>query len=309
MKPRIFFIGLGNMGQPMALNLQKAGYPLVVHDLDRTRAQALQAQGAQWADSVAQGMAQADWVVCSLPGPVQVEQVILGADGVCAHLRADMVVVDTSTSSVELAHQIEAAAKAKGAHYLESPITNATDGARDGKLSIFIGGDAQVYEQCEPMFRVLGNRLFHVGPAGNASTVKLLTNLLWFVSAATIGEALMMGAKAGVPLYTVWQAIQASAGNSWVVEHDVPSIFAGHYDPSFSLALCVKDLQLINQIAKRQGYDLVMGQHALQLFEQARDTYGPDAAELHVVKLLEERVGLMLRPPHGQAAEVDKHGT
>ena len=210
MKPRIFFIGLGNMGQPMALNLQKAGYPLVVHDLDRARAQPLQAQGAQWADSVAQGMAQADWVVCSLPGPVQVEQVILGADGVCAHLRADMVVVDTSTSSVELAQQIEAAANAKGAHYLESPITNAPDGARD---------------------------------------------------------------------------------------------------PSFSLALCVKDLQLINQIAKRQGYDLVMGQHALQLFEQARDTYGPDAAELHVVKLLEERVGLMLRPPHGQAAEVDKHGT
>ena len=133
-------------------------------------------------------------------------------------------------------------------------------------------------------------------PMNPASTIKLLTNLLWFVSAAAIGEGLMLGAKAGIPLHTVWEAIKSSAGNSWVAEHDVPSIFAGHYDPSFSLALCCKDLGLINGIAKSQGYDLPMGGMAQQLFQQAMATYGPDAAELHVVKLLEERVGHMLRP-------------
>jgi 3-hydroxyisobutyrate dehydrogenase len=106
----------------------------------------------------------------------------------------------------------------------------------------------------------------------------------------------MLGAKAGIPLNTVWEAIKSSAGNSWVAEHDVPSIFAGHYDPSFSLALCCKDLGLINDIAKSQGYDLPMGGMAQSLFQQAMATYGPDAAELHVVKLLEERVGHMLRP-------------
>jgi 3-hydroxyisobutyrate dehydrogenase len=241
-----------------------------------------------------------------LPGPVQVEQVVLRQ--VCPHLRAGMTVIDTSTSSVELAHQIAQAAAAKGAGYLESPITNAIDGARDGKLSIFVGGDKALYEKHLPIYQVLGEKLFHVGPAGNAATVKLLTNLLWFVSAATIGEALMLGAKAGVPLDTVWQAIKASAGNSWVVEHDVPSIFAGHYDPSFSLALCVKDLTLVNQIAQQQGYELTMGQHALARFQEALKAYGPDAAELHVVKLLEERVGLLLRPPMGQATAEDKHG-
>ena len=110
----------------------------------------------------------------------------------------------------------------------------------------------------------------------------------------------MLGAKAGVPLETVWEAIKSSAGNSWVAEHDVPSIFAGHYDPSFSLALCCKDLRLVNEIARAQGYELTLGAFVQRLFEQAKDTYGDDAAELHVVRLLEDRVGLLLRPPHGE---------
>ena len=118
---------------------------------------------------------------------------------------------------------------------------------------------------------------------------------------AAIGEGLMMGAKAGIPLDTVWEAIKSSAGNSWVAQHDVPSIFAGHYDPSFSLALCCKDLGLINQVAQSQGFELTMGALAQKVFQQAMQTYGPDAGELHVVRLLEERAGLLLRPPLGQA--------
>jgi 3-hydroxyisobutyrate dehydrogenase-like beta-hydroxyacid dehydrogenase len=119
---------------------------------------------------------------------------------------------------------------------------------------------------------------------------------LWFVGAATIGEALMLGAKAGIPLNDVWEAIKSSAGNSWVAEHDVPSIFAGHYDPSFSLALCCKDLTLINDLALSEGYRLPMASHVLALFEEAKSQYGPDAAELHVTKLLEDRLGHYLRP-------------
>jgi 3-hydroxyisobutyrate dehydrogenase-like beta-hydroxyacid dehydrogenase len=120
-------------------------------------------------------------------------------------------------------------------------------------LSIFVGGDQATFEKHKPIFDVIGEKIFHVGEPGNGATIKLLTNLLWFVSAAAIGEGLMLGAKAGIPLHTVWEAIKSSAGNSWVAEHDVPSIFAGHYDPSFSLALCCKDLGLINGIAKSQA--------------------------------------------------------
>jgi 3-hydroxyisobutyrate dehydrogenase-like beta-hydroxyacid dehydrogenase len=295
-KPKLFFIGVGNMGNPMAANLVKAGYAVTVFDVSRAKADNLIALGATWGRSVAEGAAQADVVMASLPGPVQVREVMLGGQGVLAHVKAGTTVIDTSTSAVELVRELVALAKTKGVDFLEAPVTNAVDMAALGRLSIFVGGDQVCFEKHKPIFDVIGEKIFHVGEPGNGATIKLLTNLLWFVSAAAIGEGLMLGAKAGIPLHTVWEAIKSSAGNSWVAEHDVPSIFAGHYDPSFSLALCCKDLGLINDIAKSQGYDLPMGGMAQTLFQQAMKTYGPDAAELHVVKLLEERVGHMLRP-------------
>jgi len=295
-KPPLAFIGVGNMGHPMAMNLVKAGYAVTVFDIDIAKTHNLKTAGARVAESLPQAVQNADVVMVSLPGPTQVEQVMLGDKGVLAHLKSGTTVIDTTTSSVELIQRLEQLSAQKNIEYLEAPVTNAVDFAALGKLSIFVGGSVAAFEKCKPIFEVIGEKIFHVGKAGNGATVKLLTNLLWFVSAATIGEALMLGAKADIPLNTVWEAIKSSAGNSWVAEHDVPSIFAGHYDPSFSLALCCKDLGLINDIAHSQGYSLPMGAHALALFEKAKSVYGADAAELHVVKLLEDQVGHYLRP-------------
>ncbi len=300
-KPSLCFIGTGNMGNPMAANLLRAGYQMRVHDIDQAKAQNLIALGAHWAANCAEAVRNVDVVLCSLPGPVQVEQVLLADQGVLAHLKRGATVIDTSTSDQRLSQRIDAYARDLGLHYLEAPVTNAIDAAAEGRLSIFVGGDEALFNQHRAIFDVLATKIFHVGPAGNGAVIKLMTNLLWFVSAAAIGEGLMLGAKAGIPLNTVWEAIKASAGNSWVAEHDVPSIFAGHYDPSFSLDLCCKDLRLVNEIAEAQGFQLTMGSHAQALFEEARARYGGEAAELHVTRLLEERVGLFLRPPHGQA--------
>ena len=294
--PLLAFIGVGNMGHPMAMNLLKAGYSVTVFDIDKTKTHSLQDAGASVSDTLGQAVQQADVVMVSLPGPPQVEQVMLGDSGVLSHMKPGTTVIDTTTSSVELIQRLIAVSAQKNIDYLEAPVTNAVDFAALGRLSIFVGGSVTAFEKHKPIFEVIGEKIFHVGKAGNGATVKLLTNLLWFVSAATIGEALMLGAKADIPLNTVWEAIKSSAGNSWVAEHDVPSIFAGHYDPSFSLALCCKDLGLINDIAHSQGYSLPMGAHALALFEKAKSVYGADAAELHVVKLLEDQVGHYLRP-------------
>ena len=287
------------MGNPMAVNLIKAGYSLTVFDVVKDKTNNLIQLGARLASDISQAVKDADVVMASLPGPAQVQEVMQGNDGVLAHVRHGTTIIDTSTSSVELVRQLVELAQAKQVEFLEAPVTNAVDFAALGRLSIFVGGAEAAFEKHRAIFDVIGEKIFYVGAPGNGATIKLLTNLLWFVSAATIGEGLMLGAKAGIPLNTVWDAIKSSAGNSWVAEHDVPSIFAGHYDPSFSLALCCKDLRLVNQIAQSQGFDLTMGKHALDLFEKAQSVYGPEAAELHVVKLLEERAGLFLRPPHG----------
>ena len=298
-KPSILFIGTGNMGNPIAANLLRAGYELVLSDLDESKFSDLLPLGGRKAHDILDCAGVADVVFLSLPGPVQVESLLFD-QGVLAVMKAGAVLIDTTTSSVELARRISAHAAQLGIDYLEAPVTNAIDGAREGRLGIFAAGSEVAFHACKPIFDVIGEQIFHVGAHGNGATIKLITNLLWFVHAAAVGEGLMLGAKAGIPLDIVANAIKASAGGSWVAEHDIPSIFAGHYDPSFSLDLCCKDLRLVHEVAAETGVELHMGGLARDRFELARETYGGDAAELHVVKLLEESAGLLLRPPHGQ---------
>ena len=295
-KPSIGFIGVGNMGNPMAANLIKAGYPIIVFDRDAHKAKNLVALGASLAPSIVELGKHSQVVICSLPGPAQVKEVMFGEEGLISAMKSGTTIIDTSTSSVELAQELTKLLEQKNVGFLEAPVTNAVDFAALGKLSIFVAGKQSDFDRHKPIFEVLGEKMFYVGKPGNGATIKLLTNLLWFTHAAVIGEALMLGAKADIPLEIVAQAIQSSAGNSWVAQHDIPSIFAGHYDPSFSLALCCKDLDLVNQIARSQGFNLTMGQFVQKLFEEAKATYGESAAELHVVKLLEDKVGTYLRP-------------
>ena len=294
--PLIGFIGVGNMGNPMAANLLKAAYRVSVFDREPHKAANLVSSGASLAESIAQLGQQSQVVICSLPGPAQVKEVMFGESGLINAIKPGSIIIDTSTSSVELAQELSNLLEQKNVGFLEAPVTNAVDFAVLGKLSIFVAGKQSDFEKYKPIFEVLGEKIFYVGKPGNGATIKLLTNLLWFTHAAVIGEALMLGAKADIPLEIVAEAIQSSAGNSWVAQHDIPSIFAGHYDPSFSLALCCKDLDLVNQIAQSQGFTLTMGQFVQGLFEEAQKTYGASAAELHVVKLLEDRVGTYLRP-------------
>ena len=295
-KPSIYFVGLGNMGNPMVTNLLKAGFAVTVFDVSKAKAENLLALGAKWSSNLAEGLEHVDVVITSLPAPPQVTEVYLGDAGLLAHATPGTTFIDTTTSSVELAVQIAEQAKQRGLHFLEAPITNAIDGAARGELAFFIGGDEDCFAKSKPIFDVLGTDFFYTGKPGNGATTKLITNLLWFINAAAIGEGLMIGAKADIPLETVADAIRTSAGNSWVAEHDIDSIFAGHYDPSFSLELCCKDLRLVHEIAEKQGLPLTLGSVARSMFEEAKEKYGADAPELSVARLVEEKMGVLLRP-------------
>lgn len=293
----------------MVANLLKAGYAVSVFDLSKEKADNLLALGATWSATLTDALADSNVVITSLPGPAQAAEVYQGDKGLLAHAKHGTTFIDTTTSSVELAVEIAEEAKQRDLNFIEAPITNAIDGAARGELAFFIGGDADCFSQHKPIFEVLGTDFFFTGKPGNGATTKLITNLLWFINAASIGEALMIGAQADIPLETIAAAIRSSAGNSWVAEHDIDSIFAGHYDPSFSLELCCKDLRLVHEIAEGQGLPLTLGSVARSMFEQAKEKYGADAPELSVARLVEEKMGVLLRPQQSPVSGKDNAKT
>lgn len=289
----IGFIGLGFMGANMARQLLRKGHRLSVFDLDRSKAAELEAAGAVFVASAADCAANRQVLITSLPGPPQVEAVMEKA-GALAALGNGALWIDMTTNDATLLRRLAEQSTARGVRIVDAPVTGAVDGARRGALTIFAGGEEADLQAARPLLEAMG-RVVACGPLGNGNAVKLVTNFLWFTHAAVIGEALMLGKRAGVPLDVLWDAIKDSVGDSFVARHDAPSIFAGHYDPSFTLDLCVKDLGLIGRLAERGGVPTPVGAAAAARFALARDTYGGGKGELHVAKLIEDAVGSDLR--------------
>lgn len=287
------FVGLGNMGGPMCRRLVAAGYQVIAYDLSPAALQAAVDAGAMAATSAADAAARSDVFLTSLPRPDHVERVMRGDGGALAALRAGALWVDLTTNRTALVHELAAEAP-DGVAVVDSPVTGAVDGARHGRLTLFIGGADADVARARPILEHLG-MVIHCGALGTGNAVKLVTNQLWFINAAAIGEAFALGMANGVELGTLWEAIKHSVGDSFVARHDAPSIFAGHYDPSFSLDLCNKDLALIGELAQHVGAPLPITEVARQRFLDATDRYGAAAAELHVVRQLEEDAGLSMR--------------
>jgi len=291
---KVGYIGLGVMGGPMALNLLKAGYELVVNDIDRTKAQPQIEAGATWADSPRELAEAVDIVLTSVPGPPQVKAVAEGGKGLIAGLSSGMIWADMTTNRPSYIRELGEKVAAKGAVMLDAPVTGAVDGARQGRLTIFVGGDAAARERCAPLFAAMGKAIAS-GELGHGNVVKLVTNQLWFTHARILGEGLALGVKSGVDVLTLWEAIKSSVGDSFVAHHDAPSIFAGHYDPSFSIALCLKDLGLTTELARETGVPVALTDKVESLYAEAKAAYGGDAPELTVVKLIEDAAGVSLR--------------
>lgn len=289
----IGFIGLGTMGGPMCRRLTAAGYRVIGYDLNpRALAAAVEA-GAAPGDS-ARGCAEAaDILMTSLPTPSAVEAVMAGPSGALAAMRPGSVWVDLTTNRRELLWELAAAAP-EGVAVVDSPVTGAVDGARQGRLTLFAGGDRDVIARVREPLSQLG-ALIECGGSGAGTVTKLVTNQLWFTAAAALGEAFAVGMANGVELRTLWKAICNSAGDSFVARHDAPSVFAGHYDPSFPLALCLKDLRLLKQLEAGVATDLPMTAAARSAFERAAQRYGAEAGEMCVARRIADDAGIDMR--------------
>lgn len=292
-QPRIGFIGLGNMGAPMCRRLLSAGYLVSVFDINPQAVRDAVSSGARGTDSAHACAHEVDILLTSLPRPDHVEHVMDGHDGALSVMQPGSMWVDLTTNRPELIEHLAANAP-DGVTVMDCPVTGAVDGARNGRLTLFLGGRDADVRRIEPVLSNLG-QVIHCGARGTGNVVKLVTNQLWFVSAAAIGEGFAVGVSHGVDLGTLWKAILSSVGDSFVARHDAPSIFAGHYDPSFTLGLCMKDLMLIGELAGNLGVELPMTSAATAAFRSALERYGPDAAELHVARRIEDDAGISLR--------------
>ena len=291
------------MGGPMATRLAAAGYDVVGFDLNSSALEAAVAGGVTAAADANSCARHADLLLTSLPRPDHVNSVMVEG-GALQELGPGNVWVDLTTNRKE--YVIELAEMApEGVTVVDSPVTRAVDGARNGKLTIFSGGENDDLDRVVPVLENLG-RVIRCGPLGTGNVTKLVTNQLWFIHAASIGEGFALGMANGVELDVIWDAIKDSVGDSFVARHDAPSIFAGHYDPSFTLDLCMKDLGLTMELAENVGTDLPMTSRAQETFARATDRYGAEVGELHVAKRIEDDAQLSFRlegdwVPHWEA--------
>ena len=294
---KIGWIGLGNIGCVMASNLMEAGYYLIVHDLEYQVAENLISAGAEWAATPQALAAQADSIITSLPGPPQVRAVMEGGHGVFAGIRSGCTWIDMSTTDAEEVQRLGAIAAEKGVSVLEAPLTGGVTLARAGGITMLVGGEKDVFEAQLPMLRKIGGKILLMGPLGSASVVKVITNLLALGHLILAGEAFMLGNRAGIDAQALLEGIQASSGNSYTIEKEMPLVYNGSYDVGFSMALACKDLGLTMKHAGKHGVPLEMGALVEQIFIRAKKQYGESANSTQAVKLLEDAMNTYLRAP------------
>lgn len=291
---KLGFVGVGNMGNPMALNLIKAGHALRVTDLRREAATNLEEAGAIWTHSPREVATDADVVFLSLPMPTDVERVVLTDNGVLAGMRSGGTIIDMSTNAPTVVRGLAEKAKTQGVAFLDAPVSGGVRGARNATLAVMVGGDKAVYERCEPLLKAIGN-VFYVGDTGAGNVAKLVNNMLAFIHMMGAAEAIVLGTKAGVDPNILWQVVKASSGNSFVWESGTRAILRDRLAPTFTIDLASKDIGLATSLAKELEVPLTMGPAAEELIRHYQANGYAKEDVLATVKELEKQVGTTVR--------------
>ncbi len=291
---KVGFIGLGSMGNAVCSNILRAGFDLVVHDVRADAQEPLVALGASAAETPKQVIDQCDMVVTMVFGPNEVESVARGADGLFAGDCKGKVWLDLTTSRPALMREMGAQFSELGGQPVDAPVTGSVDSAIRGDMIMFVGGSDDAVARIQPVLDAIGETR-RVGPHGTGYVAKLVNNQLWKIQAAAVGEAFVAAKQAGLEPKVLWEALKGGAADSFVLHHDVPAVFAGHYDPSFRLALCLKDLGLIAELLDQTGTRAELTRLTHDRFREAAERYGEDAGDMSVFRLIEDDAGVELR--------------
>ena len=295
---KIGFIGLGNMGGPMTLNLMKAGHTLTVHDVRREAAKPHLEGGATWADSPRAAARESELILTSLPGPPEVEAVALGADGIIHGAVPGTVYADLSTNSPTVMRKIHAVFKEKGVHVLDSPVSGGVLGAQRGTLQVMVGGDEAIYREVNDVLRAVGDKVGHMGAIGAGMIAKLVHNMISIASRALVAEGFTLGVKAGVKPEALLEAIRgASFGQGRLLSEMIPNIvFKGDFDTvRFALKLARKDLGLATALSREFDVPMPMAAVAEQLLIETMARGWGDRDSSAPWLLQEERAGVEVR--------------
>ncbi len=268
---KIGFIGIGAMGSHMSVNLLQAGYDVTVYDMRRDAMKYPMQFGANLGNSPSEIAQSSDIIITSLPGPVALEDVVLGEHGVLKSVQSGCTLIDTSTVSPSTIRKIAGVLKERGVDVLEAPVSGGVEGAKSGTLTIMVGGTVNVFQRCLEVLRVLGKNIFHVGALGSGNTVKLVNNLMSLVNVVTLSEGMVLGVKAGVEAEALYNVVKVSTGRSHALEWKLPNkIFARDFESGFTIDLTCKDLGLVLSLARELGVPLFVTSIAQQVYELAK---------------------------------------
>ena len=297
-KMNIGFIGLGNMGSGMALNLlkhcQESGDTLIVFDINETVLDDIVAKGAVNGLSVAKLCSQCEVLFTSLPSSKEVNLLAFGCNGILANLTEGATWFETSTNELSEWQKVKKEAP-DHLTLVDAPVSGGAEGALAGTLATFLGIDEDVLKQFESLLSVIAVRVVRMGPSGAGYVTKLAQLHLNYLVAQGIGETLMLGAKANLDLNVLHSVLMSSCARSYVVESYIPKILDGSYDTSFALGLAEKDMRLITELGQHLEVKMPLGDKVYSTYQEATKTYGENAPHLSIVRLMEEQHDQILR--------------
>ena len=302
----IGFVGLGIMGASMASNLQAAGHALFVHDVRKPAAAPHLARGAVWKDTPRAVAEAAEVVFTSLPGPPEVEQVAIGAEGLLHGVRAGSAVFDLSTNAPALVRRLDGLFAARGAHVLDAPVSGGPTGAKSRRLAIWVGGERSVYDRYRPLLEAMGDQPYYVGPVGAGAVAKLVHNCASFTIRAVLAEVFSMGVKAGVAPELLWQAVrQGNSGRRRTFDVLAEKFLPGEFEPpSFALRLGHKDVSLATALGREVGVPMRLANLALEEITEALGRGWGDRDSSSFMLLEEERAGVDIKVPRDRLQQI-----